>query len=244
MTVAPMPTTQMPTTQRASLSMSAVPKPVGSNLRSGQGLTGTRARARAPTRWTIARRRWTVGIVKRLLPLAAVALLVCIAMWPQVSGQNDGARFSYRRGVLDAENGQITSPRYRGVDQRNRPYTMTATTARQVAPERINLVNPKGDLTLENGNWLMVQSKQGVYLQKTEQLDLSGEVNMYRDDGTVLQTSSASVDLKAGAAAGSEMTHVEGPFGTLDAQGFALTDRGAVIQFPGPGHLVLNSSRK
>jgi lipopolysaccharide export system protein LptC len=36
------------------------------------------------------------------------------------------------------------------------------------------------------------------------------------------------------------MVHAEGPFGTLDAQGFALTDKGSVIQFTGPGRLVLN----
>jgi lipopolysaccharide export system protein LptC len=39
------------------------------------------------------------------------------------------------------------------------------------------------------------------------------------------------------------MVHAEGPFGTLDAQGFAVTDRGAVIQFPGPGRLLLNAAQ-
>ncbi len=38
------------------------------------------------------------------------------------------------------------------------------------------------------------------------------------------------------------MVHAEGPFGTLDAQGFTLTDKGSAIQFFGPGHLVLNSA--
>ena len=41
------------------------------------------------------------------------------------------------------------------------------------------------------------------------------------------------------------MTHVEGPFGTLDAQGFAMLDRAiAVIQFTGPGRMVLNGGSK
>ena len=41
----------------------------------------------------------------------------------------------------------------------------------------------------------------------------------------------------------SDRTHAEGPFGTLDAQGFVLVDKGAVIQFQGPAHMVLNGGR-
>ena len=88
----------------------------------------------------------------------------------------------------------------------------------------------------------MLQSKHGVFLQHTNQLDLSHDVTLYRDDGTTMTTASASVDLKNGAAASAEPTHAEGPFGTLDAQGFTVTDKGAAIQFTGPAHLVLNGA--
>jgi len=69
-------------------------------------------------------------------------------------------------------------------------------------------------------------------------------VTLYRDDGTTVTTDSASLDLKNGAAASSEPTHAEGPFGTLDAQGFTLTDKGTAIQFTGPARLVLNGEGK
>jgi lipopolysaccharide export system protein LptC len=52
-----------------------------------------------------------------------------------------------------------------------------------------------------------------------------------------------SMDLKSGAAASSQPVHAEGPFGTLDAQGFALVDKGAVVQFTGPARLVLNEKK-
>ena len=86
----------------------------------------------------------------------------------------------------------------------------------------------------------MVEAEHGVLLQHTSQLDLSGEVVLYRDDGTTLRTDAAALDLKAGAGASSDKTHAEGPFGVLDSQGFTLTDKGASIQFTGPAHLVLN----
>ena len=86
------------------------------------------------------------------------------------------------------QSGQLTDLRYNGVDERDRPYTVTASAAHQVSPERINLVDPKGDISLEIGSWLMVQSCRGVYVQHDNQLDLSGDVALYRDDGLTLLT--------------------------------------------------------
>jgi lipopolysaccharide export system protein LptC len=191
----------------------------------------------------LARRRWAVGLAKRLLPLAALALLASVALWPELQREADHARMSYRRGSAAPESGKMVDASYHGVDTDNRPYTMTAATAHQVNPDRIDLVEPKGDMTLESGNWLMAQSHRGVYLPHTGSLDMSDAVHLYRDDGTTLDTSSATLDLKAGAAAGAEQVHSEGPFGTLDAQGFAVTDRGTVMQFTGPGRLLLTSAK-
>ena len=91
-------------------------------------------------------------------------------------------------------------------------------------------------MTLADGTWLMLQSKHGVYLQHANQLDLSHDVTLYRDDGTTMTTASASVDLKNGAAASAEPTHAEGPFGTLDAQGFTADRqrRRHPVHRPGP----------
>ncbi len=137
----------------------------------------------------------------------------------------------------------LTDARYHGVDERGRPFTVTADKATQVSPDRINLAAPKGDTTLENGTWLLLQSEDGVYRKDERSLDLSRDVYLYRDDGTTMRTQSASIDLKAGAAAGSEPVHAEGPFGVLDAQGgFTLTDRGGEVQFAGPAHLLLNGA--
>ena len=188
----------------------------------------------------IARRRVSVGLAKRLLPVAALALLSLVALWPEIS-KDERHRFTYHLGGIEPQSGQLTDLRYSGVDDRNRPYTVTAAAAHQVSPARIDLTDPKGDISLESGAWMMVQSHAGVYGQQSGQLDLSGDVVLYRDDGLTLQTDAATLDLKAGAASSAERVHAEGPFGTLDAQGFAVTDHGAVAQFTGPGRLLLNA---
>ncbi len=197
---------------------------------------------RLPSSGAIARRRWLIALTKWLLPLLALALLGTVAMWPEIDRNLGEARVAFRRTLASPESGQLKDARYHGVDDHGRPYTVTAVVAKQAGPERIDLTTPAGDVSLESGAWLMLKAQRGVYLQGTQQLDLAGNVTLYRDDGTTLITDSAAVDLKAGAAAGAAMTHAEGPFGTLDAQGFAATDNGTVIRFTGPGRLVLNGS--
>ena len=210
--------------------------------RNGQRLlaSSTARIRRPPAPGTIARRRLLVNITKWLLPVGALALLSSIALWPEFDRATEQARVAYHRLSGSVDGAQVTDAKYHGVDEHNRPYTVTAVTAVQVDQNRVNLTTPKGDVTLANGTWLMLQSKNGVFMQHENMLDLSGDVFLYRDDGTTMRTQSATMDLKNGAATSAEATHAEGPFGTLDATGFTLTDKGAVVQFPGPARLVMN----
>jgi len=202
--------------------------------------TATR-RMRPPTPGRIARRRFLVTWTKRLLPVFAVLLLGSIAAWPELMRVQEGSRVTFRRSFgLEADAVRLTDPHYRGVDERGRPYTITADVALQSGPERIDLTTPKGDAVLENGTWIMVQAQRGVFIQHAGQLDLSGDATLYREDGTTMHADTVAIDMKQGAAASDDRTHVEGPFGTLDSQGFALVDKGSVIQFSGPSRLVVN----
>ena len=206
----------------------------------GDGLS---RRYRPPTASGIARRRWMVRWTKRVLPLLSLSLLALMVMWPEIDRQEARDRIAFRRLGQVAEAGQMTDARYRGVDRHSQPYMVTAVTAVQATPTRVDLTAPKADVTLQGGNWLMIRARRGAYVQHAGQLDLSGDVTLYRDDGTTLDTPAAAIDLHAGAAAGHRWTHAEGPFGTLDAQGFALLDKGDVIQFTGPAKLVLNGAQ-
>ena len=197
---------------------------------------------RLPSQGALARRRWLIRLAKWLLPLAGLALLSLIALWPEMENASDQARLTFRRMASDIGGATMVDARYHGIDETGRPYTVTASVAQQDGPDRINLTTPKGDITMSDGTWLMLQSKRGVYMQHAQQLDLSHDVTLYRDDGTTMVTASASIDLKNGAAASAEPVHAEGPFGTLDAQGFTVVDKGTNIQFSGPAKLVLNGA--
>lgn len=169
-------------------------------------------------------------------------LLLAVALWPELS-RLAGQERSLSRNLLDVDSARMRAPHYRGVDERGRPYTITAESAVQLGPQRINLVWPEADIVAEGGAWVYVQSHDGAYIQHAGQLDLSGEVLVYRSDGMTLRTDSAAIEIKAGAAASNALTHVEGPFGTIDSLGFVLLDRGATIQFTGPAHMIVNQTR-
>jgi lipopolysaccharide export system protein LptC len=209
----------------------------------GYLLGAANARGRSPpTPGRIARRRFVINLTKWLLPLAAMGLLSTIALWPEIDAATTKARLAMNHVSGEVEGGKVLDARYNGVDEKGRPYTVTASTAWRIDAQKVGLTLPKGDITLENGTWLMLTSKQGTFIQGLNQLDLVKDVTLYRDDGTTMHTESASIDVKAGAAAGSEPVHVEGPFGVLDAQGFAVMDKGNAIDFSGPAHVIMNGA--
>jgi len=206
------------------------------------GIAASRLR-RPPTPGRIARRRLMILLAKLALPVLALALLTTMAMWPELKRSAAEVRLDLHQMIPDVAGDTVIDARFHGIDERGRPYTVTASEATQVNPDRINLTIPKGDVTLQNGTWLMLQSKNGVYRKQEDELDLSHAVTLYRDDGTTMLTESAAVDMKNGAAAGAQPVHAEGPFGVLDAKGgFTFTDKGEEVQFAGPAHLVLNGA--
>jgi lipopolysaccharide export system protein LptC len=206
-------------------------------------MMGTTRIRRPPTRRGLLRRRLLISTTKFILPVIGLALLATIALWPELDRANNAARIALRQLAGQVEGGEVIDAHYHGVDDQGRPYTLTAAVATQEGTEKIKLTQPIGDMTLQNGTWLSMKSKLGVFIQHTNLLDLWQDVVLYRDDGTTLYTQSMSMDLKSGAAASAQPVHAEGPFGVLDAQGFALVDKGDVVQFSGPARLVLNGKQ-
>lgn len=204
------------------------------------------SRARhSPTVGQMARRRFLVAWTKRLLPALALALLAAVVFWPEIEGNEDRSRVSFRRTIQPrAEALRVVNPRYQGVDELNRPFTITARAGQQEgAAEILNLEEPRGDITMGDGAWIYVQARTGRYDKPAGRLDLAGDVTIYHDNGTMLRTEQARVEMEAGTAEGDAPVAVQGGFGTLTAEGFRIRDRGAVVVFTGQAHAVLEGGR-
>ncbi len=182
-----------------------------------------------------------VGIAKFCLPIIATALIVAIAVWPELSEQS---RFSLKASAVDrsdAENLQMLNARFTGVDTSRRPFAVTADSADQsdVMSPDIALDAPKADILLGNGTWVALTATIGNFNREQQLLELTGNVNLFHDRGYEFRTKSAVFDLTAGDAIGIEPVEGQGPFGHLKAEGFRIFNRGERVEFTGKSQLTI-----
>jgi lipopolysaccharide export system protein LptC len=183
-----------------------------------------------------------VSVLKLLLPAIAAALLLLIVAWPHLQASFDKiSALVPRLNLSDARDLRMLSARVSGVDRQNRPYVVTADTARQLpgADGLIAMEGPKADMTLQSGAWLAVTADTGVYKSQNQLLDLFGQVNLFHDKGYEFLTDSAHVDMQAGTAEGDEKVSGQGIFGHVDAEGFRIYDRGDRVVFTGKSKMLL-----
>jgi len=185
-----------------------------------------------------------VSILKLLLPAIAAALLLLIVAWPRLQATLDKvSALVPRLNLSDARDLRMVSARVSGVDRQNRPYVVTADTARQLpgTDGLIAMDGPKADMTLQSGAWLAVTADTGVYKSQSQLLDLFGQVNLFHDKGYEFLTDSAHVDMQAGSAEGDDKVSGQGIFGHVDAEGFRIYDRGDRVVFTGKSKMLLLS---
>lgn len=184
-----------------------------------------------------------VGWMKFVLPGAAAILLGMIFVWPYLANTARDLRNSMTTSIRpdDVRNLQMVAPKYVGVDNKNQPYRLTAKLASQATPnaDMIDLDSPKGTVSLNSGSRINLVARHGTYSQKNRRIVLTGDVNIFHDDGYTFRTDRAEIDLETGLAHGEKPVTVSGPKGTLAAQGFKILDKGDRVIFTGRTRIVL-----
>mgnify|MGYP002633364771 CR=1 FL=1 len=183
-----------------------------------------------------------VSLMKVSLPLAAAALIMVLAAWPQT--QDEGPSFRVSLAAIpdgDAGDTGMTRARFIGTDAKDQPFVITADSAIPDAlrPEKIRLKTMQADLTLENGSWISMMSGAGLYDRTAQSLSLLDGVEVFADDGFALQTATAEIDLTSGSAWGRQAVQAHGPMGTLDADSFRMEREGQRLHFEGHVRMIL-----
>lgn len=182
-----------------------------------------------------------VGILKVLLPATAVGLIILVIAWQKIESTNG----IIAPPVLSPEGlaGEVSvlNPRWNGVDEENRPFTVTADLVSQSSDDGnlYELELPKADITLEDDTWLALTAKSGRFLYEEQELELIGDVDLFHDQGFEIRTEAATVFLKTKDAQGDSPVEGHGPAGRLNAEGFRLTQEGARIIFTGKSRLIV-----
>ncbi len=203
--------------------------------------------AQDPAHFTAARKASTrysrfVYLMRYILPAVALALVVLVIGWSQMQGGKARFRLNFASVAPEGANTlSMAKPRFTGVDGDERPFTVTANSANQVAvgASLIDLDNPVADVTLKDGTWIALRSTEGTYDQETNELELRGDVNLFHDQGFEFQTSSAFLNLQDGKAYGKTPVRGQGPFGQLKSDGFQVADHGKIVFFTGRAVLLL-----
>ena len=183
-----------------------------------------------------------VGLMKFMLPAAALGIAALVLLWPQFNPLDPRFRLApVQVSIEDLENLRMVQPRYVGVDENNQPFSIVADQATQAkgSSDTTDLSLPQGDLTMTTGTWLAMTADHGLYHQPDKALDLWGGVNLFHDGGYEISTERARVDLDRGTAQGDTPVQGQGPNSTLSGNGFRILDRGARVEVTGQSRVVL-----
>ncbi|MBO6044092.1 MAG: LPS export ABC transporter periplasmic protein LptC [Acetobacter sp.] len=194
----------------------------------------------------LANRSKTLRRIKWALPFLALFFFMSIIIYPEITAfVNENKTTLKNLSKVPIGDGHLIDVTYRGINAYHCPYTLTADTLYQNKRRNIlTLTTPQADILTTNGTWILVHAKQGTYAQKNQILDLTHGVTLYRNDGLMLYSPFADVNLNSGIIASHTWVHAEGPFGTLDAQGYFLSQHDGLAQFRGPGKLIFYGGNK
>lgn len=186
-----------------------------------------------------------VSTMKYLLPGIAFALLVLVAVWPRLLPDEDRFRIDLEAvGPAGGAKPQVLNPRLQGIDSAARPFQVTADFGArgdvEGGGEIYDLTNPKADIVLADGSWVALTANDGRFEAKTNTLHLTGDVNLFHDQGYEFTTTAAQVDLVTSTASGDQPVDGQGPFGVLNAEGFRVFDSGDRVLFLGPARLTVS----
>lgn len=182
-----------------------------------------------------------VRILRLALPLVAIGIVGLLLSWPRVEATMEPVP---REAVVPDTVGknELVNPRFESTDEKNQPFTVTATRAVQSArdPSVVLLESPAADITLTDGTILGAAAARGAYRQNADRLLLQGNVTLTQNEGYEVVTDKLLVNLKNREAWSDAPVAGRGPAGTLAATGLQAHGESGRLVFTGPVRLVLN----
>lgn len=180
-----------------------------------------------------------VRVLRFGLVLMMLGVVAVIFLWPELQRT---ARPAPAPANPEVARNVLLKPRFEAVDTDTQPYTITADEARQDAkdPDLINLTKPIADITLKDGSWLALEANTGLFRQNAQQIELTGDVRLFQDQGYEMRTDHAKIDLKTQQVEVKQDVAGQGPLGQLSAARMHGDGRAGVLVFYGPATLVLH----
>jgi lipopolysaccharide export system protein LptC len=176
-----------------------------------------------------------IRLLRVVLPVVAVVMLATLIIWPLFSSRHGGI------ASIDAGAIAMINARFVGLDDKNRPVTITAdqVVSTQDADGMVSLKMPLADLTYDRGRSVAIRAENGQYDQKTGRLRLVGDVNLFQADTFELVTRQVEIDGKSRNAWSIDRVTGYSPNGSINAEGLKIINNGQSVVFTGRSRLVL-----
>jgi lipopolysaccharide export system protein LptC len=197
-------------------------------------------RPRLTKRIQHAREGRTAHIIRRLrtwLPLLAGAVILLLFIWPSLL-----PNFKMSDIAKNIPDLVVDNLNYKGIDDKNQPYSLLAARATRPATLRgiYDLTKPEGEITLQSGEWLDGKADYGRYDEIGKKLWLGGNVQIFQNNGYQVTTDEAQINLNTNDAWGNKDVLIQGDFGTIRGEGFRFLDSGHTIIIEGPAKANLS----
>ena len=173
-----------------------------------------------------------VAVLKLLLPAAAAALVLLVAIWPIISSRTNGSGSTSKPRAAAMPKIKMENPRYTSAStSSNQPFAVTADRHEPPAPRAMD-VEPGGAEGRHSVVGRHLGGDHGAQristTAKPSCLTLETATSICSTtSGYEFRTEQRASGPVGGNAHGAEPVEGQGPFGHLSAEGFQVFDRGS-----------------
>lgn len=185
-----------------------------------------------------------VAFLGKALPIG-IGLMASILIIVPLSPRGEISFLLDRNKVaITNERIQVATAAYRGVDNQNRPFIVTAGSAVQqtAAVPIVQLQDLTAKLSMNDGP-AQVKAPSGAYDYRTEKMAVSGPVDFSAADGYRMQTSNVAIDVKSKNAVGSGGVTGSVPTGTFQANSITANLENRTITLEGNARLRMTPGK-
>lgn len=164
----------------------------------------------------------------------SVFLILALILWPFL---DEEVKLSFE-SVSPTDNEEpsqvsMQKPRFYGVDKKNQPYQIEASSATQMDDNTVKMVQVTAKASKISGEEYALKADHATYYVEQEHISLSGDVHIEMQQDYHLYTETLEANVEQGFANGVNSVTINGPLGELVANEFYIKENGNVLHFRG-----------
>jgi lipopolysaccharide export system protein LptC len=161
----------------------------------------------------------------------AVIILLVLVIWPYCKFDSRAPSSPTTPLSLGKAIKMMNGAHFYGNTPKGETYTLHSEKIMQMTSHDFSLESISIILKNLENKEISIKANEGSANIHDKKMNLSKGINITLSDGSILQTSSAFLNLENGSAIGEETVQGEGPLGTLQAGGFEIEEKGKTIRF-------------